>query len=138
LDYVLVSNSICASTCSVFSSYLFQKHGVRSAVFGGPPTARHSQFDGGVKGSEVTDFDSVLFELELAGLQDDPAAPQPFPVEASLSMNFRNAIPYIDKQDGILEYVWEEGTKKYQFTHDQFNKPQKIWEFIAEEFFGRN
>ncbi|KAJ7863154.1 hypothetical protein B0H13DRAFT_2282130 [Mycena leptocephala] len=117
-DYVFVANSICASTCSVFSSYLFQKHGVRSAVFGGTPSSTLSQFDGGVKGSEVTDFD------------------EPFPVEASFTMNFRNAIPYIDKQDGILEYVFEPDTKKYQFTHDQFNKPQKIWEFVAEEFFG--
>ncbi|KAJ7147660.1 hypothetical protein C8R43DRAFT_1010339 [Mycena crocata] len=137
-DYVFVANSICASTCSVFSSYLFQKHGVRSAVFGGTPSSTVSQFDGGVKGSEVTEFDSVLFELELAGLQDDPAAPQPFPVQASLSMNFRNAIPYVDKEDGILEYVWEQDTKKYQFTHEQFNRPQKIWEFVAEEFFGQD
>ncbi|KAJ7618007.1 hypothetical protein FB45DRAFT_1063530 [Roridomyces roridus] len=137
IDYVFVANSICASTCSVFSSYLFQKHGVRSAVFGGTPTAKTSQFDGGVKGSEVTDFSSVLGELQLAGLQDDPKAPQPFPVSADLTMNFRNAIPYVDKEDGILEYVWEQGTKKYQFTKELFNKPQAIWEFVAEEFFGQ-
>ncbi|KAF7345502.1 hypothetical protein MVEN_01568700 [Mycena venus] len=135
-DYVFVANSICASTCSIFSSYLFQKHGVRSAVFGGTPSSTISQFDGGVKGSEVTDFDEIISELDLAGLDDDPAAPQPFPVSASFTMNFRNAIPYVDKQDGILEYVWEQDTKKYQFTHDQFNKPQKVWEFVAEEFFG--
>ncbi|KAJ7173416.1 hypothetical protein C8R46DRAFT_1215363 [Mycena filopes] len=103
-DYVFVANSICASTCSIFSSYLFQKHGVRSAVFGGTPSATTSQFDGGVKGSEVTDFDSVIAELELAGLQDDPAAPQPFPIEASLTMNFRNAIlafPSTDKSHPV-------------------------------------
>ncbi|KAJ7663966.1 hypothetical protein DFH06DRAFT_1189067 [Mycena polygramma] len=135
-DMVFVANSICASTCSIFSSYLFQKHGVRSAVFGGTPSSTVSQFDGGVKGSEVTDYDSVIAELELAGLQDDPAAPQPFPISADFTMNFRNAIPYIDKQDGILEYVFEADTKKYQFTHDQFNQPQKIWEFVAGEFFG--
>ncbi|KAJ7114069.1 hypothetical protein C8R44DRAFT_796240 [Mycena epipterygia] len=137
-DYVFVANSLCASTCSIFSSYLFQKHGVRSAVFGGTPSSSVSQFDGGVKGSEITDFDSIIFELQLAGLQDDPAAPQPLPVNASFTMNFRNAIPYIDKQDGIMEYVFEQDTKKYQFTYDQFNKPQKIWEFVAGEFFGHD
>ncbi|KAJ7909286.1 hypothetical protein B0H13DRAFT_2493250 [Mycena leptocephala] len=138
LDYVIVANSICASTCSVFSSYLFQKHNVRSAVFGGTPSATTSQFDGGVKGSEVTDFSSVLGELQLAGLSDAPGAPQPFPINADLSMNFRNAIPYIHQEDGILEYVWEQGTKKYQFTKELFNKPQEVWEFVAEEFFGQN
>lgn len=138
LDYVIVANSICASTCSVFSSYLFQKHNVRSAVFGGTPSAMTSQFDGGVKGSEVTDFSSVLGELQLAGLSDAPGAPQPFPINADLSMNFRNAIPYIHQEDGILEYVWEQGTKKYQFTKELFNKPQEVWEFVAEEFFGQN
>ncbi|KAJ6549944.1 hypothetical protein B0H19DRAFT_1378678 [Mycena capillaripes] len=138
IDYVFVANSICASTCSVFSSYLFQKHGVRSAVFGGTPSATTSQFDGGIKGSEVTDFSSVLGELQLAGLADAPGAPQPFPINADLSMNFRNAIPYIHREDGILEYVWEQGTKKYQFTKELFNKPQEVWEFVAEEFFGKN
>ncbi|KAF7325347.1 hypothetical protein MVEN_02629600 [Mycena venus] len=68
-DYVFVSNSICASTCFIFSSYLFEKY----------------SFDGGAKDSETTDFYQILAELELAGLQDDLAAPQPFPVAA----NFR-------------------------------------------------
>jgi hypothetical protein len=134
-DYVIVSNSICASTCSVFSSYLFQKHNVRSAVFGGTPSSPIGQFDGGVKGSEVTDFTSVLGELQLAGLQNDPDAPQPFPISADLTMNFRNAIPFIDKQDGILEYVFEQDTKKYQFTPELFNNPQATWEFVAKQFF---
>ncbi|KAJ7227190.1 hypothetical protein GGX14DRAFT_628736 [Mycena pura] len=136
-DVVLVANGICASTCSIFSSYLFQKHGVRSAVFGGTPQAKISQFDGGVKGSEVTDYASILAELQTTGLQDDPEAPQPLPIAATgFTMNFRNAIPYIDKQDGILDYVFEPDTKKYQFTHDQYNRPQKIWEFVAQEFWG--
>ncbi|KAJ7230391.1 hypothetical protein GGX14DRAFT_553873 [Mycena pura] len=135
-DYVLVSNGICASTCSIFSSYLFQKHGVRSAVFGGAPNSTASQFDGGIKGAEVTDFDSILFELENAKLEKDGAAPQSLPIRASFTLNFRNAIPYVDKQDGILEYVWEQGTKKYQFTRELYNNPQKVWELVAEEFFG--
>ncbi|KAF8192365.1 hypothetical protein K438DRAFT_1970167 [Mycena galopus ATCC 62051] len=139
LDYVLVANSICASTCSIFSSYLFQKHNVSSAVFGGTPSASKSEFDGGVKGSEVTDFTSVLEELQLAGLSSDPNAPQPFPINADFSLNFRNAIPYVDAaQDGILEYVYEQGTRKYQFTPELFNNPQATWEFVAEEFFGQN
>ena len=98
-NIVFVANSICASTCSIFSSYLYQKHGVRSAVFGGLPTEKtaDSQFDAGVKGSEVTSYGNVLYELQLAGLQNDPQAPQPLPIEASLTMNFRNALPYIDQ-----------------------------------------
>jgi hypothetical protein len=44
----------------------------------------------------------------------------------------------VDQEDGILEYVWEAGTKKYQFTKELFNKPQEIWEFVAEEFFGQD
>jgi len=31
-DIIVISNSICASTCSVFSSYLYEKHGVKTAV----------------------------------------------------------------------------------------------------------
>lgn len=135
-DYVIVSNSICASTCSIASSYHFQKHQVRSAVFGGTPNATVAQFDGGVKGSEVTDFDTILSELQFAGLQDDLNAPQPFPIQVSLTYNYRNAIPYIDQQDQILDYVYEAGTKKYQFTPDMFNRPQLVWEFVADQFFS--
>lgn len=115
-DIVLVANSICASTCSIFSSYLYQKHGVRSAVFGSYSGSLGGQFDGGVKGSEVSNYDEILYELDLNGLADDPVAPQPMPIELSFTFNFRNAIPYIDKQDGILEYVYEPATKKVSGT----------------------
>lgn len=137
-DYVIVANGICASTCSIFSSYLFQKHGIRSAVFGGTPSTPanpNPQMDGGVKGSEVTDFSTVLFELELAGLQNDPNAPQPFPIQTTLSLNYRNAIPYVHQEDGILEFVYESATKKFQFTPETVNKPELVWEFVAEQFF---
>lgn len=114
-DIVMVANSICGSTCSIFSSYLYQKHGVRSAVFGGRSGATGGQFDGGVKGSEVTSYAEMLYELRINNLSSDAAAPQPLPVRASLTMNFRNAIPYVDQQDGILEYVYEPATKKVSF-----------------------
>ncbi|KAJ6542292.1 hypothetical protein DFH09DRAFT_1089106 [Mycena vulgaris] len=58
-------------------------------------------------------------------------------IAAELSMNFRNVISYVDKENGILEYVWEQRTRKYQFTKGMFNKPQELWEFVAEEFFGK-
>lgn len=75
-----------------------------------------SQFDGGVKGSEVTSLSAILAELQEAGLQNDAKAPQPLPVRAaSFNLNFRNALPYQEKEeaggdDGILEYVFEEAT----------------------------
>ncbi|KAJ7231723.1 hypothetical protein B0H12DRAFT_206664 [Mycena haematopus] len=69
-DYAFVANSICASTCSIFSSYLVQKHGVRSAV----ASSAVSQC------SEIPDCDSIIAELRFAGLHSDPAAPHPFPV----------------------------------------------------------
>ncbi|KAJ7591935.1 hypothetical protein C8J56DRAFT_1046292 [Mycena floridula] len=84
----------------------------------------------------TTNFDMILFELELAGLQDDPAAPQPFPIAVSLTYNYRNAIPYIHQQDGILEFVYEADTQKFQFTPEIFNRPQAVWEYTAEQFFG--
>ncbi|CAK5268090.1 unnamed protein product [Mycena citricolor] len=134
-DYVIVSNGICASTCSIFTSYLFQKHGVRSAVFGAQ--AEKFEFDGGIKGSEITSLDDILSELDTADLADDPAAPQALPVSASLTLNFRNAIPYEDEtEDKILEFVWEQGTKGYQYTKEMFNNPERVWEFVAGEFFG--
>lgn len=138
VDIVLVANGICASTCSIFSSYLFQKHGVRSAVFGGNPVANRWSFDGGVKGSEVTSYSEILSELAYANMSSDPGTPQALPIRSSFNLNYRNAIPYVDQQFGILEYVYEDATKHYQFTADNFNNPQKIWEFVAEQFFGQN
>jgi len=116
---------------------------VRSAVFGGLPNANrdNSQFDGGVKGSEVTSLTSILAELRNANLQDDPNAPQPLPIRAaSFNLNFRNALTYTEKEEaggenGILEYVFEEATTHYQFTKQNVDKPQQVWEFVAGQFF---
>lgn len=88
---------------------------MRSAVFGSYTGALGGQFDGGVKGSEVSNYDEILYELEINGLANDTAAPQTMPIELSFTFNFRNAIPYIDLQDGILEYVYEPATKKVSF-----------------------
>lgn len=74
----------------------------------------------------------------MAGLDNDPVVPQPLPINAEFTLNFRKAITYIDKEDGILEYVWEQGTRKCQFTKELFNNPQAIWEFVAEELFGQD
>lgn len=71
-----------------------------------------AQFDGGVKGSEVSSYAEALYELGLANLTGDAAAPQALPIKSSQTFNFRNAIPYIDKGEGILEFVYEEGTNK--------------------------
>lgn len=137
-DIVFVANSLCASTCSVFSSYLFQKHGVRSAVFGGNPVANRWSFDGGVKGSQVFSLANIINGLRYSGLANDSSAPQPLPIKASFNLNYRNAITYTDKQFGILEYVFEDATKHFQYTASNFNNPQAVWEFVAEQFFGQN
>lgn len=86
---------------------------MRSAVFGGLPNQdlATAQFDGGIKGSEVLDIGRILDNLQDVGLENDPAAPQPLPINAALRLNFRNAIPYIDQQYGILEYVFDPATK---------------------------
>lgn len=39
-------------------------------------------------------------------------------------------------EDGILEYVFEEATTHYQFTKENFNNPQAIWEFVAGQYFS--
>jgi hypothetical protein len=137
-NIVFVANSICASTCSVFSNYLWQKHGVRSAVFGGLPNQKleDAQFDGGVKGSEVTSYTSILSELRRADLQDNPLAPKPLPIKASFNLNFRNAIPYVNKEDGIMEFTFNPATTHYQFTKKMYNNPQAVWEFVASQYFS--
>lgn len=112
---------------------------MRSAVFGGLPTATaaDSQIDGGVKGSEVTSYSSILYELQLANLQNNDAAPQPLPIEASFNLNFRNAIPYTNQDDGILEYVFEGATTHYQFTKALVSNPQVSvlsWKVVSRAF----
>ncbi|KAF7298350.1 hypothetical protein MKEN_01359600 [Mycena kentingensis (nom. inval.)] len=135
-NIAFVSNSICGSACSGVTSYFVQRHGVRSAVFGGTPDAVVSPVTGGVKDGVVADLEGILFELETAGLQDDPTAPRPLPIQATFTLHVRNAIPFNDTQFEILEYVYVPGTKKYQFTFDNYNRPQKVWEFVADEFWG--
>lgn len=137
-DIVFIGNGLCASTCSIFTTYLYQKHGVRSVAFGGNPVAVRWSVDGGVKGSEVTSYSTVLRELALAGLSNDPNAPQPLPVVASFNLNYRNALTYQDPGVGILEYFYQDATKHFQYTQATYNNPQATWEFVAEQMFGQN
>ncbi|KAJ6568415.1 hypothetical protein DFH09DRAFT_1313861 [Mycena vulgaris] len=90
----------------------------------------------GLYTQEVGRFGQRSFYPGASSVTNYTAAAQPLPIRASSSLNFRNAIPYVSKKDGILEYVWEQGTRKYQLTHDHYNKPRKIWESVAEEFFS--
>lgn len=137
-DIVIIGNGICASTCSIFTSYLFQKHNVRTVSFGGNPVGVRWSVDGGVKGSEVTSYSTILSELRRAGLSSDPAAPQALPIQAAFTLNYRNAIPYTNTEDHILEYVYEDATQHYQYTASNYNNPQATWEFVAQQFFSQN
>jgi len=137
-DIVFIGNGLCASTCSIFTTYLYQKHGIRSVAFGGNPVAVRWSVDGGIKGSEVTSYSVILSELQRAGLSADPNAPQPLPVQATFNLNYRNAITYLDPGDGILEYFYQDATEHFQFTEATYNNPQATWEFVAEQMFGQD
>jgi hypothetical protein len=89
-----------------------------------------------LQGSEVTSYSSILRELGYANLQNDPLAPQPLPIRASFNLNFRNAIPYTNKQDGIMEFTFNPATTHYQFTKKMYNNPQAVWEFVASQYFS--
>ena len=138
-DIIIISNSICASTCSVVSNHLYEKYGVRTASFEGLPFSRSSQFDGGVKGTQVAAYEDLQFELSLwPQLSSRTDLPGPLPVKASASVNFRNGLSLKQPQYGILEFVDYEADNHYQYTLDNWRNPQAAWEDVADRTWGKN
>ncbi|KZT22301.1 hypothetical protein NEOLEDRAFT_1138220 [Neolentinus lepideus HHB14362 ss-1] len=131
-NVAIVSNGDCASTCSMFSTSMYERHGTKIAVFGGKPgeTMEYK----GMAGNQVLEWADIDTEVKTAGLKDDPLAPPDLLVSGDLRHNWRTAWSYLDESRPIA-YVSEPATYRYPYTKETYMNPQNLWTFAVNQLF---
>ena len=69
----IIGNGNCASTCSMFSTLMVERHGVRTAVFGGPKEVGGKQAPveyKGMAGNQVLEWADLDSEVKTAQLKN--------------------------------------------------------------------
>ncbi|KAH9030512.1 hypothetical protein EDB85DRAFT_1866414 [Lactarius pseudohatsudake] len=132
----IIGNGFCASTCSLFTTLMFERHQTKIAVFGGNPS-QSIQYKGTVKltfafaamaGNQVLEWFDLDTEIKTAGLKNDPLAPPDLLVNGDMRVNWRSAYSFSDENVPIA-YVSEQPQYRFPYTAETYNNPQKVWLF---------
>jgi len=127
----IVGNANCASTCSLFSTVMVERHPeVKTVIFGGKPGERMEYK--GMAGNQVLEWADLDTEIITTGLQNDPLAPPQLLVGGNFRVNWRAAWSFRNLEVPIA-YVSEPAQFRFPFTADTYNNPQALWTFVAKE-----
>ncbi|RAQ69253.1 peptidase S41 family protein [Aspergillus flavus] len=159
-NIIIMTNGICASTCTILARLLKQQ-GVRSIVFGGRPRTAPMQLLGGSKGGQYWSLVTVSHYIKKAReiavnasgagspiLSADELArflelaPPPltgFPIRidsrGGSGVNFRNEY---DEKDPTtpLQFVYEAADCRLFWTAENYVFPESSWVAAADAMFG--
>ncbi|KAK0381097.1 peptidase S41 family protein [Colletotrichum limetticola] len=155
-NIVIITDGICASTCTIFTGLLVREQGVRTIALGGRPSEAPMQAIGGVEGSEVLDWPSLqaaimqvasdaiaanetdileaAFDV-LPDLGDPPLLPTL--AKSGGSFNYRNA--YARKRpDGFPEqFIYEAANCRLFYTSDMLTNITEIWTRSADSAWNK-
>ncbi|KIJ47498.1 hypothetical protein M422DRAFT_248919, partial [Sphaerobolus stellatus SS14] len=126
---VIVGNGNCASTCSMFTTLMHERHNTKNVVFGGKP-GEILQYKG-MAGNQVLEWADLDSEIKTGQVKNDPLAPPDLLVNGDMRVNWRIAYSFFDETLPIA-YVSEPATVQFPYTADNYNNPQKIWELVAQ------
>ncbi|KAJ3552372.1 hypothetical protein NM688_g4185 [Phlebia brevispora] len=129
-NVIIVGNANCASTCAMFSTLMFERHGTRIAIFGGKPGLPMEYK--GMAGNQVLEWTDIDSEIKTANLKDDPLAPPDLLVNSDMRHNWRTAWSFFDENVPIA-YVSEKPQFRFAYTTETYNNPQNLWLFAEKE-----
>jgi len=132
-NIVIVGNGFCASTCSLFTTVMFERHQTKIVTFGGHPD-QPIEYKG-MAGATVLEWALLDSEIKTAGLKDDPLAPPDLLVNGNMRHNWRTAYSFLDENLPIA-YVSEPSQYHFPYTAETFNNPQKLWTFVESQIFN--
>jgi len=132
-NVVIVGNGNCASTCSMFTTAMFERHQTKIAVFGGHPS-QPIEYKG-MAGNQVLEWVDLDTEIKTSGLKDDPLSPPDLLVNGNMRHNWRTAYSGLDESVPIA-YASEHPQYRFSYTAETYNNPQNLWLFAEKYFFG--
>lgn len=143
-NILIITDGVCASTCTTFVNLMTNVGGVRAVSFGGRPRLEPMQAMGGVRGAQSFSFaslDTIIalglanvnanqelltpeqLSLGIATVPNSTALPYYIP---SGNFNLRNA--YQEGDDDLpLQFQYQASDCRLFYTADSIQNPEKIW-----------
>lgn len=148
-DIILLSDGICASTCSLFTELMVQQSGVRTLAVGGRPLTGPMQPVGGTKGSLVLQIDYLTavseyvigeFASQSQQTQWQSFLPIPFSIGvADASINFQDNIRKGLEKSGIpTQFLNDTASCRIWYQPDMYVNVTALWSKAATVAFGNN
>ena len=144
-DILIITDGICASTCTTFANLMINVGGVRALTFGGRPRFEPMQVMGGVRGAQslaLADLDTEIAEA-IARVNDNPSIftqeqvdlaqrvwpsgldTLPLPVNGG-GVNLRNA--YQEGADHLpLQFDYQASDCRLFYTAQNLVDPSSTW-----------
>lgn len=145
-DVIALYDGNCGSTCTVFSEYLKSYAGIQFISVGGRPQTGPMQAVGGVKGSQVFPFDTVIEGIWYELLWNTPQNPfrtsvngtvweyfngEPVLRSSAGAVNGRNHYRIGDKTETPLHFVYEASDCRIWWTEEMLSDPTFLWSRVA-------
>jgi hypothetical protein len=144
-DLIILSDGICASTCSIFLELMVQQSHVRTLAIGGRPQLGPMAPVGGTKGTLVLPAE-YLHALTKVMITAFPAAarnaqsflPSPFAIAYQDStINFQDNIRKGLEKDGVpTQFLNDTASCRVWYTPEMYLNVTKVWEKTAAVAFG--
>lgn len=148
-NVVMLSDGYCASTCSLFATFMKWNGGVKSVAVGGRPGNHTMQSVGGVKGAQILDLNNIYNSSQdvltwnkttptagqkaaLANLTNLPNLRLP---EASFNVRDQILIPNLLDQTPA-QYVQEPADCRLAITFPMIQDVTNIWKAAASAAWG--
>jgi hypothetical protein len=148
-DIVILTDGICASTCTLFTELMVQQSGVRTLALGGRPLPGPMQTVGGTKGSLVLQGE-YLRQLGNAVVQDyasstsEAAAwrkvlPMQIPITYSeANVNFQDNIRKGKEEGGVpTQFLNDTAGCRMWYEAEDYLDVSRLWGRVAGVAFGK-
>lgn len=147
-DIIILSDGICASTCSLFTEMMVQEAGVRTFAIGGRPQTGPMQPVGGTKGSLVLQSQylsgiSAYVVEEFASTRQEAQQwqsflPTGFGINANdASVNFQDNIRKGAEQAGVpTQFVNDTAACRIFYTPSMYLNVSEVWSAVADVAWG--
>jgi hypothetical protein len=154
-NMVIVTDGVCASTCTIFTGLLVREQGVRTIALGGRPLELPMQAVGGVKGSQLTNWAELqqifrtvassaiatnktallerYFEI-LPSLDEPPMLPD---IKGTGAVNFRNAHPRLDQDSFPTQFLYEAANCRLFYTAETVFNVTSAWTQVVDAAWGK-
>jgi hypothetical protein len=143
-NIIMLTDGYCASTCSLFSTFMKWNGGVKTVSFGGRPNGKPMQGVGGVKGAQVLSYNQIWNTSQELILQDYAPVSEaqktallklsdlPTNRSSNARLNVRDQILVPNVADGLpAQFAYEPADCRLYYTLDMLKDPKEMWKAAA-------